>query len=67
MNLSTCIWQSRKHAMAANSRPHHIKAMRLAAEVYDVYALERFVLRKVKGEEGVTIEAYTSSRGEIGW
>ena len=65
MNLATCIWQSRKHAMAANSRPHHIKAMRLAAEVYDVYDLERHVLRKIQGEEGVTIETFTG--GEVGW
>ena len=65
MNLATCIWQSRKHATVANSRPHHIKAMRLAAEVYDVYALERYVLRKIQGEEGVTIETYTG--GEVGW
>lgn len=65
MNLATCIWQSRKHATAANSRPHHIKAMRLAAEAYDVYNLERHVLRKTKGEDGVTIEAFTG--GEVGW
>ena len=65
MNLATCIWQSRKHAMAANSRPHHIKAMRLAVEVYDVYSLERYVLRKIQGEERVTIEVFTE--GEVGW
>ena len=65
MNLATCIWQSRKHATAANSQLHHIKAMRLAAEVYDVYTLERYVLRKIQGEEGVTIETFTG--GEVGW
>ncbi|KAG6917827.1 hypothetical protein DXG01_000887 [Tephrocybe rancida] len=65
MNLATCIWQSRKHAVAANSRPHHIKAMRLAAESYEVYSLERHVLRKERGSPGVTIEPYVS--GEIGW
>jgi hypothetical protein len=65
MNLATCIWQSRKHATAANSQPHHIKAMRLAAEAYDVYALERYVLRKIQGEDGVTIETFTG--GEVGW
>lgn len=65
MNLATCIWQSRKHAVAANSRPHHIKAMRLAAQSYDVYSLNRYVLKKVKGEEGVTIEPYEG--GDVGW
>jgi len=65
MNLATCIWQSRKHATAANSRPHHIQAMRLAAQVYDAYSLERYVLRKIQGEEGVTIETFTGD--EVGW
>jgi hypothetical protein len=51
--------------MAANSRPDHINAMRLAAEAYDVYSLERHVLRKIQGEEGVTIEAFVG--GEVGW
>ncbi|TFK75462.1 hypothetical protein BDN72DRAFT_832341 [Pluteus cervinus] len=65
MNLATCIWQSRKHAIAANSRPHHIRAMRLAAEAYEVYNLERHVLRKAAGETGVTIEPFQG--GEVGW
>jgi len=65
MNLATCIWQSRKHATAANSRPHHIKAMRLAAQAYEIYRLERYRLKKVQGESGVTIEPYES--GEVGW
>ncbi|KAJ7462296.1 hypothetical protein B0H11DRAFT_2241437 [Mycena galericulata] len=65
MNLATCIWQSRKHAIAANSRPHHIRAMKLAAESYEVYNLERYVLRKVAGNTGVSIEPFTG--GEVGW
>ena len=65
MNLSTCLWQSRKHAKASASLPHHGKAMALAAEVYEVYYLERYILRKVQGEEGVTIETFTE--GEVGW
>jgi len=65
MNLATCIWQSRKHAMAANSRPHHIKAMRLAADAYEVYALERYRLQKLQGEERVTIQPFEG--GEVGW
>ncbi|KAJ7680311.1 hypothetical protein DFH06DRAFT_973162 [Mycena polygramma] len=65
MNLATCIWQSRKHAIAANSRPHHIKAMRLAADSYEVYDLERYVLRKAPGNTGVTVEPFTG--GDVGW
>lgn len=65
MNLATCIWQSRQHAIAANSRPHHIRAMRLAADAYEVYELERLVLRKTLGSTGVTIEPF--SGGDVGW
>ncbi|KAJ6499311.1 hypothetical protein C8R45DRAFT_1127055 [Mycena sanguinolenta] len=65
LNLATCIWQSRKHAIAANSRPHHIQAMRLAAASYEVYDLERYILRKVAGSTNVSIEAFTG--GEVGW
>jgi hypothetical protein len=51
--------------MAANSRPHHIKAMRLATDAYEVYALERYRLQKLQGEEGVTIQPFEG--GEVGW
>ncbi|KAJ3799153.1 hypothetical protein GGU11DRAFT_528141 [Lentinula aff. detonsa] len=65
MNLATCIWQSRKHAIAANSRPHHIRAMMLAKDSYEVYDLERYVLRKVAGETGVTVQPFVG--GDVGW
>ncbi|KAJ4483458.1 hypothetical protein J3R30DRAFT_3284103 [Lentinula aciculospora] len=65
MNLATCIWQSRKHAIAANSRPNHIRAMMLAKDSYEVYDLERHVLRKVKGETGVSMQPYVG--GDVGW
>ncbi|KAF8906561.1 hypothetical protein CPB84DRAFT_1813808 [Gymnopilus junonius] len=65
MNLATCIWQSRKHAVAANSGPYHIKAMRLAAQAYEIYTLERYRLRKLKGDSGVSIEHFEG--GEVGW
>jgi len=65
MNLATCIWQSRAHASAANSRPNHIKAMRLASQSYEVYKLSRYVLRKTKGEKGLRVEDYEG--GEVGW
>ncbi|KAJ7096333.1 hypothetical protein C8R44DRAFT_717766 [Mycena epipterygia] len=65
MNLATCIWQSRKHAIAATSQPHHIRAMRLAADSYEVYDLERHVLRKFAGRAGVVVEPFTG--GDVGW
>jgi hypothetical protein len=64
-NLATCIWQSRKHAIAANSQPKHIQAARLAAKSYEFYSLEKFVLRKVKGKVGVEVESFVD--GEVGW
>ena len=45
-NLATCIWQSRAQAVAANSNPAHAKAALLARDSYDMYILERHVLRK---------------------
>ncbi|VDB95961.1 unnamed protein product [Peniophora sp. CBMAI 1063] len=65
LNLATCIWQSRAHAIAANSRPHHIKAMRLAAASYERYDLERWRLVKERGERGVKVQEYTG--GDVGW
>ena len=64
-NLSTCVWQSRQCAIAANTRPLHILATRVAITSYVSFTLERHVIRKVKGETGVTVEEYTS--GEVGW
>ncbi|KAF9268869.1 hypothetical protein L218DRAFT_536443 [Marasmius fiardii PR-910] len=65
MNLATCIWQSRNHAIAANSRPHHLKAMKLAKDSYEIYNLERYVLRKQKGD--VHVEIIPFEGGEVGW
>lgn len=62
-NLATCIWQSRKHAVLANSGPRHLEAIRLAREMYEIYSLERYVLRKVKGETGVSVVPWES--GEV--
>ncbi|KAF8556132.1 hypothetical protein OG21DRAFT_1409730 [Imleria badia] len=65
MNLATCIWQSRKHAIAANSRPHHIRAMKFAAVSFETYTLERYRLSKVKGEKGILVEEFSGV--ECGW
>lgn len=64
-NLATCVWQSRRHAVAANSRPDHIIAARLAAASFETYIFERHVIRKVKGETGITVDPYTG--GDVGW
>jgi len=65
LNLATCIWQSRQHAIAANSRPHHIRAMRLAAASYERYELLRYRLIKTKGEAGLHLAPY--DQGDVGW
>lgn len=64
-NLSTCIWQSRRHAIAASSRPNHAVAAQLAAASFEIYTLERHVIKKVGGESGVTVVPYTG--GDVGW
>jgi hypothetical protein len=58
MNLATCIWLSRKHALAALSKPYHAKAMRLAAASFEVYELTRYILRKPAGQTGVYLEPF---------
>ena len=65
LNLATCIWQSRQHAIAANSRPHHVRAMRLAAASYERYELNRYRLSKRKGETTLKITPFDS--GDVGW
>jgi hypothetical protein len=55
VNLATCVWQSRAHAIAANSRPHHIQAMRLAASSYERYDLERWTLSKTAGSRRLEV------------
>lgn len=65
LNLATCIWQSRKHAIAANSRPNHIHAMKLAAISYEIYKLERYRLSKVKGKPGILVTDFDGI--EVGW
>ena len=60
LNLATCVWQSRAHAIAANSRPYHIRAMRLAATSYEVYELERWTLRKTAGSRRLEVLPYDS-------
>ncbi|KAI6000560.1 hypothetical protein EDD15DRAFT_1765416 [Pisolithus albus] len=66
LNLATCIWQSRRHALTASSRPHHIRAIKLAAVSYEIYNLERYRLLKVKGKQGIQVEEF-SVGVDVGW
>lgn len=65
LNLATCIWQSRAHAIAANSQPYHVSAMRLAAVSYERYELRRYRLSKVWGERNIRVQPYDG--GSVGW
>ena len=64
LNLATCIWQSRRHALEANRRPHHVRAAKLAKDSYEVYDLERYILRKIRGGG---LELSTWQGGDVGW
>ncbi|KAK4685862.1 hypothetical protein P7C73_g4284, partial [Tremellales sp. Uapishka_1] len=65
LNLATCIWQSRKHAINAISGPKHVKAMREAKDAYEIYELERWILSKDLGERGLRLRKWEG--GEVGW
>lgn len=58
LNLATCVWQSRAHAIAANSGPDHIRAMRIAVSSYQHYSLERWTLRKTRGSRRLEVVPY---------
>lgn len=56
---------SRADAIRAASGDKHVKAMRLASKMYAKYDLERYVLKKRKGETGVTIQAWRGGEVEF--
>jgi hypothetical protein len=58
LNLATCVWQSRTHALAAYSQPYHVQAMRVAAASYESYHLERWTLRKTVGSRRLEVLPY---------
>lgn len=51
-----CIWANREYARKATHKPLHMKAARLAREMYDTYRLERYSLSKKAGETIFHIE-----------
>lgn len=58
--------KSRVHARLANSRPHHLNAVRLTARSYESYTLERYTLRKVAGEHELRVEPYVEREDGVG-
>lgn len=56
---------SRRHAIKAISGPKHLLAMKHAANAYEVYDLERWILRKVKGDKSLGLEKWQG--GDVGW
>ncbi|GMK58009.1 hypothetical protein CspeluHIS016_0500410 [Cutaneotrichosporon spelunceum] len=65
LNLATCIWQSRRHAINAISGPRHMDAMKQARGAYETYDLERWVITKPAGQTGLIIEPWEG--GDVGW
>ncbi|WVN88155.1 uncharacterized protein L203_103356 [Cryptococcus depauperatus CBS 7841] len=65
LNLATCIWQSRRHAIKAISGPKHMFAMKQTEGAYETYSLERWVLSKERGSRGVKLRPWQG--GDVGW
>ncbi|WVQ77218.1 hypothetical protein IAR50_006901 [Cryptococcus sp. DSM 104548] len=65
LNLATCIWQSRRHAIKAISGPKHLSAMKQTEGAYETYSLERWVLKKEVGKRGVSLNKWEG--GDVGW
>ena len=55
---------SRREAVLASSGEAHVRAMKLAAGMYSNYVLERYVLRKARGETGVSVEQWIGGEAQ---
>jgi len=44
--LSFCLWESQRQAQQASALPLHRAAMRIVAQMYDSYQLERYIVTK---------------------
>ncbi|KAI9268985.1 hypothetical protein BDA99DRAFT_603178 [Phascolomyces articulosus] len=55
--LAMCIWVNREYALKATRKPLHLKAAKLASEMYESYQLERYSLIKRAGENVFHIQA----------
>ncbi|WWD17497.1 hypothetical protein CI109_101938 [Kwoniella shandongensis] len=65
LNLATCIWQSRRHAINAISGPKHMSAMKQTEGAYETYSLERWILSKEAGKRDLDLRKWTG--GDVGW
>ncbi|KAI9006154.1 hypothetical protein BC832DRAFT_471359 [Gaertneriomyces semiglobifer] len=59
--LAMCVWASRDFAKRATTGPDHVKAMRLAAQMYETYRLERYWLIKDADSNEFHVEQLDSS------
>jgi hypothetical protein len=48
--LSFCVWESQRQAQQASALPLHRAAMRIVAQMYDSYQLERYIVTKRSGK-----------------
>ena len=65
--VSFCIWSNRDEAARAARLPLHSLAMNSVDEMYEWYALERYVIRKRPGQERLEIEpAIAEERERLG-
>ncbi len=53
--LSFCLWESREQAIEAAGAASHRSAAAISAQMYESYALERYWLKKIVAERGVSI------------
>ena len=53
--LSFCLWESREQAIEAAGAASHRSAADISAQMYESYALERYWLKKIVAERGVSI------------
>ncbi|KAF0536888.1 hypothetical protein F8M41_008939 [Gigaspora margarita] len=53
--LSMCIWASRDNAVEASKKHSHKVAKELTNENYETYTLERYEMKKIKGETMISI------------
>lgn len=64
-NLATCLWTSRDAAVAATRGPKHKEAVAWVGDAYEEYKLERYVVRKARGEDTLRVEDWHGQ--EIGY
>ncbi|CAG8514466.1 33240_t:CDS:2 [Racocetra persica] len=53
--LSMCIWTNREDSIKATQNRLHVDAKRLTNSMYETYTLERYKLKKTKGETKINI------------